>query len=669
MRVDLDDVEGGEPASLPRFQRASFQARRLSRLTYVLGGMGVVGLVVSLFVDLFSPNSLWTAVLTNSAASLLVLASALQSALVVALWRAQVLAPAEATGESAAEDAPEPGWYDRLLARIGGAGASMVGQIGVPVFWLAGWSLLALISISMIWNLTLVGTSVGLVGSVVAGLLLLIAFGLLVLERQFSNESEAGWPEAEQLAQIAKVAIGTLLVAAFCLFFSSPDRVWPARLAVLIGLLPGLVAVELLTRALLSVFSPRNERLEPRLVASSFVAGLLRWPPRPLTALQNELHNRFGIDLRQVWAFTYMRRAFVPVLAVIVLLGWALSGVHEIPIQGRGIYERFGKPVEVMGPGLHAGLPWPFGTVLPVENGVVHELATSVSEDASGKDNTVKTSNAKSANAEQTLDTAEGPPPTVANRLWDATHINDKSQVIASGSGDKQSFQIVNMDVRFVYRIGLNDEAAMAATYNSADIPSLIRSTASRVLVHDFASRTLDELLGEQRTDLADDIGSAVQRDLKKLDSGVEILATVVESIHPPAGAANAYHSVQAAQISAQSLIARERGAAADQANLAQLHASIAHDQAAATSREVMATAQSADLRFTAEQQGYAKAGQAFLLEQYLSQLTQGMTHAKLLVLDHRLGGSSAPTIDLRSFTLPVDPAASPKSAEQPLAE
>lgn len=655
MRVDLD-VEGAAPASLPRFQRANLQARRLSRLTYVLGSMGVLGLVVSLFVDLFSPNSLWTAVLTNSAASLLVLASALQSAQVVAFWRARVIAPDDALAANADEtvEADEQGWYDRLLGRIGGAGTSMVGQIGAPVFWLAGWVLLALISISMIWNMGLIGSDVGLVGSIVGGLLLLIGFGLLVLERQFSNESEASWPESEQLAQITRVAIGTLLIAAFCLFFSSVDRVWPARLAVLIGLLPGLVALELFIRALLSIFSPRNERLEPRMVASSFVAGLLRWPPRPLMALQNELHNRFGIDLRQIWAFTYMRRAFLPVLAVIVALGWALSGVHEIPMQGRGIYERFGKPVEVMGPGLHAGLPWPFGTMLAVENGVVHELATSVSEGAS---------------SEQALDPAEGPPPAVANRLWDATHINDKSQVIASGSGDKQSFQIVNMDVRFVYRVGLSDEAAMAATYNSADIPSLIRSTASRVLVHDFASRTLDELLGEQRTDLAADIGDAVQRDLKKLDSGVEILATVVESIHPPAGAANAYHAVQAAQISAQALISRERGAAADKANLAQLHASIAHDQAAANSRETMATAQGADLRFTAEQQGYAKAGQAFLLEQYLSQLTLGMTHAKLLVLDHRLGGTSAPTIDLRSFTLPVDPSASPKSAEQPSAE
>src|SRR5471032_2910770 len=263
-----------------------------------------------------------------------------------------------------------------------------------------------------------------------------------------------------------------------------------------------------------------------------------------------------------------MRRAFFPVLAVVAIVGWSLTGIHEIALQGRGIYERFGKPVEVFGPGLHAGLPWPLGRVLNVENGVVHELAASVRE----------TANTDAA-------PAEGPAPLIANRLWDASHVNDKAQVIASSSGDKQSFQIVNMDVRFVYRIGLTDQAALAATYNSADVPTLIRSTASRILVHDFASRTLDELLGEQRTQLADEIGRSVQADLQKLNSCVEILATVVEAIHPPAGAANAYHAVQAAQIGAQALISRERGAASEQTNQALLQASTARDQALATAR------------------------------------------------------------------------------------
>ncbi len=648
MRVDLD-VEHDRLDGLPRFQRAAVQAARLSRLMWLAAGLGGVGLVLSLFVDLFSPNSLWTAVLTTGAAALLLLAAGLQSAQGVALWRARALGSVTPLiiKQNLAE---ESGWYERLLARISGSGTSLVAQIGKPTLWLGGWALLALISIQLIWNLTLPGSNLSQLGNLAGGAILLLAFGLLVLERQFSSELAAEWPEAGQLAQLTRVVIAVLLVGALCLFFSSADRVWPARLAVLIGLLPGLVAVESLLRAALSLFAPRNERIEPRLTASSFVAGLLRWPPQPLLALQHELHNRFGIDLRQIWAFTYMRRAFLPVLAVVTALGWVLSGVHEIPMQGRGIYERFGKPVEVFGPGLHGGLPWPFGRVIAVENGVVHELATSVSD---------------SGALEQVQDPAEGPPPLTANRLWDASHINEKSQVIASSAGAKQGFQIVNMDVRFVYRIGLTDQAAMAATYNAADVPTLIRSTASRVLVHDFASRTLDELLGEQRAGLADDIGKAVQADLKQLDSGVEILATVVEAIHPPAGAANAYHAVQAAQISAQALISRERGAASDKANVAQLNASIARDQATANAREVMAAAQGADLRFSAERQGFAKAGQAFLLEQYLTQLSQGLAHAKLLVLDHRLGGANnAPTIDLRTFTLPADPTAPSKAVQ-----
>ncbi|WP_122667168.1 protease modulator HflK [Pseudomonas viridiflava] len=650
MRVDLD-VEHGGLRGMPRFQRAALHAARLRRLTWMAGGTGLCGLILALFADLFAPNSLWAAVLANDSAVLLLLAAAMQSAESVAQWRALAL-DAKVPGHVRDDpQAGELGWYDRLIGRISRLGSSTVAQIGAPTLWLAGWTLLSLVCIQAVWDLSLPGSDLSRMGSVAGGISLLLAFGLLVLERQFNGE-QAEWPEALQLAQLLRVAIAVLLVGAVCLFFSSVERPWTARLAVLGGLLPALVALELLIRAALSLFNSRNPRVEPRLVASSFAAGLLRWPPQPLQALQHELHNRFGIDLRQIWAFTYMRRAFLPVLSAVVALGWALSGVHEIPMQGRGIYERFGKPVEVLGPGLHAGLPWPFGRVLAVENGVVHELATSVAD----------TNGVEPA---PVLDSAEGPAPASTNRLWDASHVNEKSQVIASSAGDKQGFQIVNMDVRLVYRIGLTDEAAMAATYNSADVPMLIRSTASRVLVHDFASRTLDELLGEQRSDLALDVGNAIQADLNRLNSGVEILATVVEAIHPPAGAANAYHAVQAAQIGAQALIARERGAASSTSNVAQLNATATHDKAAASAREVMAGAQAAQLRFSAEQQGYAKAGQAFLLEQYLTQLSQGLAHSTLLVLDHRLGGANnAPTIDLRTFTLPADPTA-PRKAVQ----
>ena len=648
MQVDLE-VEGTPVTGLPRFQQAAMQGRRLRRWAIGLGGLAGAGWVLAFFVGLFAPQSLWLPLLVNQSAALLVLVAGLQSAWWVARWRERVMTPLASNPPTVEEPSAAQGWYEQLLERLSQRSLHWLGQIGAATLWLGGWAMLVLLGIEQAWNLALPAAAVGLSATVGAVMALLLAFALLVLERHLAQESPAQWPEAGSLAQLTRVVIITLVLGALCLLFASESAVWPVRVAVLTGILPGLVAIELLLRAVLSLFSPRREQLEPTLLARTFSADLLRWPPQPLLALQHELHNRFGIDLRQIWAFSYMRRAFLPVLALVVGLGWLLTGIHEIPLQGRGIYERFGKPVQVFAPGLHVGLPWPLGRVLNVENGVVHELATSVGENP----------------APVQPDPAEGPAPMTANRLWDASHVNDKSQVIASSRGEQQSFQIVNMDVRFVYRIGLSDQAALAATYNSADVPTLIRSTASRILVHDFASRTLDGLLGTDRVGLGDQIGRAVQNDLQKLDSGVEILATVVEAIHPPAGAANAYHSVQAAQIGAQALIARERGAAAEASNQAQLQASLARDQASANAREINASAQAADLKFTAEQKAYASAGQAFVLEQYLSQLSQGLSKAKLLVLDHRLGGSSnAPTIDLRTFTLPADPSPARTTAQ-----
>lgn len=648
MQVDLE-VEGTPVTGLPRFQQAAMQGRRLRRWAIGLGGLAGAGWVLAFFVGLFAPQSLWLPLLVNQSAALLVLVAGLQSAWWVARWRERVMTPLASNPPTVEEPSAAQGWYEQLLERVSQRSLHWLGQIGAATLWLGGWALLVLLGIEQAWNLALPAAAVGLSATVGAVMALLLAFALLVLERHLAQESPAQWPEAGSLAQLTRVVIITLVLGALCLLFASESAVWPVRVAVLTGILPGLVAIELLLRAVLSLFSPRREQLEPTLLARTFSADLLRWPPQPLLALQHELHNRFGIDLRQIWAFGYMRRAFLPVLALVVGLGWLLTGIHEISLQGRGIYERFGKPVQVFAPGLHVGLPWPLGRVLNVENGVVHELATSVGENP----------------APVQPDPAEGPAPMTANRLWDASHVNDKSQVIASSRGEQQSFQIVNMDVRFVYRIGLSDQAALAATYNSADVPTLIRSTASRILVHDFASRTLDGLLGTDRVGLGDQIGRAVQNDLQKLDSGVEILATVVEAIHPPAGAANAYHSVQAAQIGAQALIARERGAAAEASNQAQLQASLARDQASANAREINASAQAAELKFTAEQKAYASAGQAFVLEQYLSQLSQGLSKAKLLVLDHRLGGSSnAPTIDLRTFTLPADPSPARTTAQ-----
>lgn len=73
-----------------------------------------------------------------------------------------------------------------------------------------------------------------------------------------------------------------------------------------------------------------------------------------------------------------MGKTVVPVICGMALLGWLLSGLTQVPLHQWGIYERFGRPLVVLAPGLHVGLPWPFGRVRAVEYGAVHELRHSV---------------------------------------------------------------------------------------------------------------------------------------------------------------------------------------------------------------------------------------------------------------------------------------------------
>ncbi|WP_425928019.1 protease modulator HflK [Pseudomonas sp. NyZ201] len=638
----------GQFEETPRFQQASLHTLRLARLVQGSTLTAALLWLGALFIGVFDPASQWVVVLAMNAAALVLLAAAGRSAWAVARWRA------EAIGHQAVRlalwsasdnpDDPPLSALERGLLRIGLAGRRQLQRLGSEALWLAGLAVLALVMVASAWRLDLPApAAAGQLHWLAGGVLALAAFALVVAERHLASENPVVWPEAADLAAQIRWLVAVQVLSIACLLFTGGERLWPVRLAVLTGLLPGALAMELILRALFSVFSPRRAGQEPRLLARSLVCGLLQWPPRPLAFLRHELHQRFGIDLRQVWAFDFMRRAALPVLALVAMVGWLLTGVTQIAMDNRGIYERFGNPVEVWQPGLHLGLPWPLGRVLVVDNGQVHELATS----------------GDAALADPLAD-AEGPAPAAANRLWDASHISENAQVIAGDGGGRQNFQIVNMDVRFIYRIGLDDRAALAATYHSTDVAMLLRTIANRVLVRDFASRSLDGVLGAERQALGQDIGAAVQADLDRLDSGVQVLVTSVEAIHPPAGAANAYHGVQAAQITAQALIARDRGKATEQSSQAWTKATGLDHQATSSAHETEARARIAELRFSAERSAWQQAGQAFVLEQYLDHLAKGLGKASSLIIDHRLGAAQAPTLDLRSYAFPVDPTAGP---------
>lgn len=480
------------------------------------------------------------------------------------------------------------------------------------------------------------------------GLLLSLCFATLVIERLLSFKPLRNLHFQRDHIGIARVILSLLVLLTTSLLSTA---VFPLLALVLIKLSSVLVlfiSLEYLLRSLANMGTPSPLNHTPAFLTRSMLTALYHWPLRPLHLLLEAIKSRFGVDLARIQAFRLIGRRLVPVTCLMVMLGWLLSGLSETPLHQRGIYERFGRPVDVLSPGLHAGLPWPFGRVITIENGAVHELQLG--------DLTEKTK------ASRDQSDAEGPAPQSSWRLWDSSHAADQSQVIASTASGSQNFQIVNMDIRLIWRVALTDSDALNSQYQTDQLPELIRGIARQVLVKQFASAQLDDLLTGQQATLAGVLNQKIQRRLSALNTGVELLFTRIEAIHPPAGAADAWHGVQAAQISENAVIAREKGYAAVVNNDAQNKAlTLIHD-AEARAAENLAQANAESTHFAAEHQAWQQAGNAFLLERRYQILSQTLAHAPLLILDNHLPDTSKPVLDFRQYADLPDSTAAQKA-------
>ncbi|MFS2223213.1 protease modulator HflK [Pantoea sp. B65] len=478
-------------------------------------------------------------------------------------------------------------------------------------------------------------------GLIPAGSVLLAScFILLVCERTLSFRKMRSWPHQSAIIGLMRALLSIFLLISSAIGLSTLSLTiafWIVRLASLIVL---LIALEFILRTLLAAcVLPNSDKNQPFLT-QSLIAEQYRWPLHPLLMLRKKIMQHFGVDVGKIQAFRLMGKIFPPVLCGVALVGWLVSGLHEISPSQRGVYERFGRPVAVLPSGLHVGLPWPFGRVISVDFGAVHELQLSEKR--------------PEENANQKIpDTIEGPAPQESWRLWDNTHTTDQEQVIASAVNDKQSFQIVNMDIRLIWRVGLQDQDAMNSLYQTNDLPTTIQRIARQVMTQYFAHQQLDALLNEQRASMSAAMNAAIQKRLDNINTGVELLYTRVESIHPPAGAANAYHGVQAAQIAANTRIAKEKGYAASQGEAARQKAATTINGAQATAGERMAQANIALTRYSAEYHAWRLNPEAYINEQRYQTYSKALTRTPLLILDSQIAQGNESMLDLRQFSQP----------------
>jgi regulator of protease activity HflC (stomatin/prohibitin superfamily) len=471
-----------------------------------------------------------------------------------------------------------------------------------------------------------------------AGILIGVSFPILVIERRFTMLPERVASRA--LAHLVRLLLLNLLLLAFCHILRWLDLPSWALLAEEAAiLLTAAVALELILRGMAYIFVPLPP-LDARDHAASFIAGLVRFQKPSFRALSASINRQFGIDLGRSWAIAFVRRAVLPVFLGMVFFSWLLTGVTALGTSERAVYEALGQPRAVLHPGLNFHLPWPLGTLRPVDYGEVREIPIEFTPEAA----------APTAIGEvSTQSSIEGPPPPSADRLWDSSHPSEDSYLVADNANGQQSFEVVNIDLRIVYRVGLSDDDARAAVYNIASPPAVIRAASGQMLARYFAGNTIKEVLGQNREAFIRGFQKELQQRLTSLSTGLEVIAVVVEAIHPPADAATAYQGVQAAAIKSVSEIAAARADATRSLYSAQQTAIQARSAATATAAERVHQAEADSVLFKGDYQAHTTGGAVFLFERRLNRLAKGLATKPLIIVDHHLSPAEVPLLDLRN--------------------
>jgi regulator of protease activity HflC (stomatin/prohibitin superfamily) len=597
---------------IPRFQKLDGLGHE-----FLVGGMGVAAM-----------NAVLMALTASSAVALLTNSR-------LALRRAEA---ARSAGEL---DAGPPS----LFALPWRLGPGVLAKQGQAVLLPLGGLIIALLAWRLWPSLPAPGVVAANANLVAAGVIGL-AFPSLIVERMISGVPASQMPEAPGLRRLLLLTTLIMAVAGVAEIGRSIGISWTGWVQRGLTVVTLLLMAELALRALGRLFLPTPPFETAKAATDSILAALLTGGARAPGAL---IKTHLGLDFARSWALSYLAKAAIPALVATVLLCWGLSGVKLLGGDQRGIYERLGAPVKVLGPGFHVLMPWPLGRMRPVEYGTVHTISVGAQQGPQAFEKEQATEKAG----------AEDIPPPAMNRLWETAHATEAEYLVANQSGaGLQSFQVVNAEILVFYRTGMTDAAAYQSVYGSADPATVVEQEADRLATRYFASHTLEGVIGGQRDALQETLRADLAKAVDADKAGIDIVAILIDAIHPPAGAAAAYHAVQAAQITADASVFQATAHATRTAGIAQQEAHQATTAAEGGAVEKLEAAGGDAYQFAADRNAYRASPPAFLLERRARNLVQALHGARLMVVDHNLKGNQAPLVDLRVQSSAGDPAA-----------
>jgi HflK protein len=264
-------------------------------------------------------------------------------------------------------------------------------------------------------------------------------------------------------------------------------------------------------------------------------------------------------------------RPVVAAVGVLLLGGYALSGLTQIGPDERGVALRFGRPVAELEPGLHWCWPWPVEEVVRIQPDRIRTVEVGFrSGPGAGKGTGVMS--------------------------WSSVHGGDgikrveDEAVMITGDGNLGNLIEVQATVR--YRVA----DLRVYLFQVRDADEVVRAAAESVLRGMVATEPFLDLLTAKREQFQSAVLERLRRRCDEYGLGVHLDGFALHDLHPPQEVVPAYHNVTRAmehhdrQIheAHREALRKERGAEAE------AHKILAQARAAKTEKVKQAEAEQA---------------------------------------------------------------------------
>ena len=348
-----------------------------------------------------------------------------------------------------------------------------------------------------------------------------------------------------------------------------------------------IVGVEVVLNPLLNPYRPRISGEFPRAAFDSRSLSLLATPDSLVRSLNDAVNYQFGFDITSSWGYQLVLRssAWLCILGLLVLL--ALSTLSVVGGREQGLRLRSGALVGTEGnvvhdPGFFWKLPW------PIEQTRVYDVSSLRSLPLTPMDKGRR--DGFLWEDEVRLDPGEVIEPFIVGRsrltVDSDARVTQDSESGEDAAGDfSGNYALVDMLVQLEYRIRPESGGepgllrylhfgtdSIQRRQEFTDRERALRDLALSVVTREMSTRSLDDVLSDDRADISGQMLVEVQRAFDKQQVGVEIVAINIPMIRPSGDAASRFQDLPLA------MQQRDRSVANAERNRIALFTAIAGD-------------------------------------------------------------------------------------------